>query len=422
MGDIGVPVSWERLGDTKWYRVETSTKKVYFYNRASKESRWERPDVGVPEEQDVDGVPVPKEPAVSSSISEDDIAGYKSLIRELKLGAKATFEEVSHIWLNKSCQALPKLLFEDRFKRIPQQDRKRLFKQLQLELLKESSRKLAEIVHASRGDTTGSGTGNTTSSTDNSTIDVPTSNTDHTTTGVTTSSDNTTTGSGNNTTIGNEITRSNKRHQAYSAATRQRNNHCSSRDELALSMAQTAFISMLHEKIRMPFVEGEVAPLDEEAIQGDPRGESRYITARDRERLYKDYVKEFLETRLELFQQKLGTLGSEHLRSSLSEVIHILGERLFGELPRDRLKSVLRRWRDSMKKELLDSFDVLLRQTLCYAEGTEKENLDRAKKLLRDDPRYQRLASIREERDELVLRRIRELDDIHRKNRGDTRE
>ncbi|GIX65397.1 transcriptional regulatory protein, putative [Babesia caballi] len=305
----------------------------------------------------------------------------------LRLGRRSRHRAIA-------AQALPRLLYDERFKRIPQAQRRQLFVQLRRELLKESSRSLQEIskeylgAEAKVESAVASVEDGSLADSVEAKLKPPK--------GV--------------------ITRDNgdnKRAVADAeetgrSRTRQRTmEHARSREELAADMARTAFLSLLHEKVKMPFSEGELEPLDEALIAGDPRGESQFL--RDRDRVYLEFAAEFLEARLALFEQKLRELGSDHLDAPLKEVVHTLGDRLFANLPWERLEACLRRWRRDTKTELLDAFDRLLRQTLCYAEGTAEENLRRAKQQLRDDIRYQRLKGMPAERDELVLRRIRML-------------
>ncbi|CDR94811.1 hypothetical protein, conserved [Babesia bigemina] len=376
------------------YRVETSTKKVYYYNRASKESRWQRPDVDAPEspKEATSPAPEPEEPAPKST-SKEDIAGFKALIRELNLAPSATFDS-----------ALPRMLYDTRFTAIPNHQRRSLFMQLRLELVKESSRSLKELskeyIANERSAKFAPAAGSTQGSKEVQPENRPAAEDSST------------------------CNQTDRKHASSGTYQRERDSgkrrhteHAQSREQLATDMARTAFISMLHEKIKMPFYNGKPEPLDEALIEGDPRGESRHL--KDRDRIYRQFVDDFLEARIALFEQKLQTLGNEHIKTPLDDVVHTLGERLFGHLPRDRLEASLRRWRRDAKAELLDAFDVLLRQTLCYAEGTTDSKLRLAKLQLRDDPRYQRLDCLPDERDELVLRRIRELDEIHRKSRAD---
>ncbi|GBE60038.1 CCR4-not transcription, putative [Babesia ovata] len=375
------------------YRVETSTKKVYYYNRASKESRWQRPDVDVPESpKDATApAPEPEEPAPKSS-SEQDIAGFKALIRELKLPSSATFDS-----------ALPKMLYDTRFTAIPNHQRRSLFMQLRLELVKESSRSLKELskeyIAKERSTTPASAAGSEQGSKEVQQEKKP---------GI----DEFNTSNQSDKKRSGSITYQKERESNK----RRHTEHAQSREQLATDMARTAFISMLHEKIKMPFYNGKPEPLDESLIEGDPRGESRHL--KDRDRIYRQFVDDFLEARIALFEQKLQALGNEHIETPLDDVVHTLGERLFGHLPRERLEASLRRWRREAA-ELLDAFEVLLRQTLCYAEGTTDTKLRLAKLQLQADPRYQRLDCIPDERDKLVLKRIRELDEIHRKSRAD---
>eukprot|EP00371_Babesia_bovis_P000826 XP_001609473.1 hypothetical protein [Babesia bovis T2Bo] len=331
MGDIGVPKSWDRLGDTKWYRVETSTKKVYYYNRCTKESRWEMPDIGIPEKPSSDS---------AGSISADDLNNFKSLIKELNLPASTRFDE-----------ALPKLLFDSRFTRIPQPERRRVFQQCQRDIVRESSRSIGEIVKSYGVEVDNS----------NNAKALPVKRS-----------------------RGDRLTEPDRPGiESNAQRSRKPRIEVQSRESLAASMAHNAFMSMLHERIRMPFLDGEIVPLDDDLLQGDPRAEG--CSAKDRKVLYDKFVSEFLEARLALFDQKLSNIGSEQVSSSLDE-----------------------------KAELLDDFNLLLRQTVCHHDGSLEENLTRIKSQLRNDPR---LGVFREERDRLVMQRLSELESEHIKNR-----
>ncbi|KAK1443246.1 hypothetical protein BgAZ_201220 [Babesia gibsoni] len=357
MDEVGTPVKWERLGDTKWYKVTTSANRTYYYNRASKESRWERPDVGVPE---APPEPAPQEPPAAAQRETentvDAIAGYKALIKRLNLKPTDTFDS-----------AMPRLVFDENFKRIPQEQRRRLFDKLRRELLKESSRSIREISKEYMA--SDAGTRCDPQKPTDKDGDKPLKE-------------------------GQTVKEGTKRHipgppvdrSAERATIKRKQQHVhSSKDAMASEMARTAFLSLLHEKVKMPFANGEVQPMDEFFIEGDPRSQSPYL--HDREGIYLEFVSEFLESRIALFEEKLASLGSNNLLDTLDEVIDILGPRLFGQLPRDRLRSCLRRWRHSTENELKDSFNVLLWTTLYYAEGTPESRLPQAIEQIHKDKR-----------------------------------
>lgn len=223
-----MPVKWERLGETVWYKVETSTKRVYYYNCASKESQWERLEVAIPE-------PTTEKPHTleSAECSANNIAAYKALIKELKLSPGVTFNS-----------ALPRLVFDDRFKRIPQSQRRQLFDKIRRELVKESSRSLHEISkdYMNRevtpestkvvGQSTSRLNGEKTSKYSNSS---------------------------------NQTDATRRKRSAPASEGRDRPRRRSkpthrerSKGDMATEMARTAFLSLLHEKVKMPFTEGEI--------------------------------------------------------------------------------------------------------------------------------------------------------------------
>eukprot|EP00920_Eleutheroschizon_duboscqi_P040838 GHVT01097604.1.p1 GENE.GHVT01097604.1~~GHVT01097604.1.p1 ORF type:complete len:909 (+),score=110.66 GHVT01097604.1:508-3234(+) len=174
---IGSPESWESLGETPWYRVETSTGLMYFFNKKTKEALWTCPDAVRDIVGQLDGLEPPDESQTndaetkgaeeiaaevhesdesqednsgssSESESEDEevktlraqmenMQSFKQLIREKKFGTFSSYEK-----------CLPKLVYESRFTVIPANQRKRLFERFMKEISEEQRRSRTEHVEA----------------------------------------------------------------------------------------------------------------------------------------------------------------------------------------------------------------------------------------------------------------------------------
>ncbi|UVC49567.1 hypothetical protein MACK_003406 [Theileria orientalis] len=335
--DVGVPVSWKQMEESSWYEVETSKNFKYYYNRETKETRWDKPSLKKTQKEEVEETKIPQE----------DLDEYKQLIKSLNLPNNVSYE-----------QTIPKLLFDPRYKKIPQSHRKRLFKQMRKELLEEST----SIPH---------------------TLEVlenlePKEKQSEK----------------------RKLEESNKRRETHKRRTESHQE--SHRDTHLRKMAEDNFLSLLYEKVKMPFRDGEVEPMDDEILSSDPRFKNEYLE--NKHYLYKKFTRDFLADRVRLFESKLTEI--DPFSHDLEEVIVLLGTKLFGHLPTRDLERSLDKYKHEKKDEFIDSFKKVLRQSLYFKAGAREDNLKRAKLKFANDKTYTRLEQFPDLRDKLILERL----------------
>ncbi|UVC54177.1 hypothetical protein MACJ_003512 [Theileria orientalis] len=308
--DVGVPVSWKKMEESSWYEVETSRNFKYYYNRETKETKWDKPSLKKPQKEEVYEVKIPQE----------DLDEYKQLIKSLNLPNSVGYEK-----------AIPKLLFDPRYKKIPQSHRKRLFNQLRKELLEEST------------------------------------STPHTLELLENFEQKEKQPEKRNLEESIKLRETHKR--------RAESHQESHRDTHLRKMAEDNFLSLLYEKVKMPFRDGEVEPMDDEILSSDQRYSNEYLE--NKGYLYKKFTKDFLADRVKLFESKLPEI--DPFTHDLEEVVELLGTKLFGHLPVKDLERSLDKYKHEKKEEFVDSFKKMLKQSLYYKAGGREDNLKRAK-------------------------------------------
>lgn len=92
----------------------------------------------------------------------------------------------------------------------------------------------------------------------------------------------------------------------------------SHRDTHLRKLAEDNFLNLLYEKIKMPYRNGEVEPLQEELLNNDPRFTNKYLE--NKNYIYKKFTREFLKARVELFESKLRQLDSDNINLDLEQV------------------------------------------------------------------------------------------------------
>uniref|UniRef100_A0A3B0N5T8 WW domain/FF domain containing protein, putative n=1 Tax=Theileria annulata TaxID=5874 RepID=A0A3B0N5T8_THEAN len=347
MDDVGIPTSWNQLEESSWYEVKTSKNYKYYYNKETKETKWERPSLKNEEKQDL-------KDENDKEVPKEDMDNYKELIRSLNFPNNVNYE-----------QCIPKLIFDQRYKNIPKSHRKSLFNKFMRELLAEKS---------------------------STSVTLETKDDEKDT----------------------ETRNEKKRRLEEPSKTRESSKKLdkvdekSHRDAHLRKLAEDNFLNLLHEKIKMPFKDGEVEPLQEEILNTDPRFTNKYLE--DKNYIYKNFTREFLKARVELFESKLRLLNSENINLDLDQVVEKVGIRLFKDLPSYNLNHCLNKWKEDKvceKGELMESFKMMLKKSLHYNPGTKKDNLESAKLYFRnDESRYQRLESFPHERDKLIMERL----------------
>ncbi|BAM39551.1 uncharacterized protein TOT_010001006 [Theileria orientalis strain Shintoku] len=312
-GDVGVPVSWKQMEESSWYEVETSGNFKYYYNRETKETRWDKPSIKKPQKKEVEE---PEE----VKIPQEDLDEYKELVKSLNLPNNVGYE-----------QTIPKLLFDPRYKKIPQSHRKRLFNQLRRELLEESTSTphTLELLESLEPKEKESGK--------------------------------------------RKLDQSKKPRESHKR--RVESHQESHRDAHLRKMAEDNFLSLLYEKVKMPFRDGEVEPMDDELLSSDPRYSNEHLE--NRRYLYKKFTRDFLADRVRLFESKLAEI--DPFGHDLEEAVELLGTKLFGHLPIRVLERSLDKYKHEKKEEFVDSFKKMLKQSLFYKAGAREDNLKRAK-------------------------------------------
>merc|ERR1719235_1328183 len=149
------PVEWELLGSTAWQRVILKSGKKYFFNTRTKERVWDAPEEVVEICAKLDGTwkPPPEAPKPATDVAmqdaktsteagdDDDVseeepaedpkqkledAFFQMLREHPKVGVGAVWDKV-----------LPQLIFDARFKAVPQPSRKPLFDKFMKSLVEE---------------------------------------------------------------------------------------------------------------------------------------------------------------------------------------------------------------------------------------------------------------------------------------------
>jgi len=122
------PLGWENIGDGPWQKVQLEGGKHYYYNKDTKESSWEEPIeemFEIPDEDEADPMQqfIEAGPPPAQHVEEDEGSGededltledrkaiFRKMLIEREVATNSTWEK-----------QLPKIVFDPRYKILPQQ-------------------------------------------------------------------------------------------------------------------------------------------------------------------------------------------------------------------------------------------------------------------------------------------------------------
>ncbi|CAA9988136.1 conserved Plasmodium protein, unknown function [Plasmodium knowlesi strain H] len=200
---------------------------------------------------------------------------------------------------------------------------------------------------------------------------------------------------------------------------------------------RNVFVSLLHEKVKHPVIDEAILKQDsftakkvdsfEEAmkIPTDLTTDDRYknirLTDTEKLNLYREFIISYINMKKDTFEKMLHELPINYMNDSVDDIIKMVdkNDRIFKSLPSVHLENVFSKWRTYKIKEAKKMFaDFLKKSNWVKHDSDEQSNYDALLKLLSQDISYQRLKCVPAEREEMVMKRIRELKEEHKKNKN----
>ncbi|ANQ08206.1 Uncharacterized protein PCOAH_00024300 [Plasmodium coatneyi] len=200
---------------------------------------------------------------------------------------------------------------------------------------------------------------------------------------------------------------------------------------------RNVFVSLLHEKIKHPIIDEAILKQDpfsskmfdsfEEAVKIPPdlRTDERYknirLTDTEKLNLYREFIISYINMKKDAFEKMLHEVSINYMNDSVEDIIKLVDRsgKIFKSLPADHLEHVFSKWRTYKIKEAKKMFeDFLKKSNSVKHDSDERSNYDALIKVLSQEVSYQRLKCVPEDREEIVMKRIRELKEEHKKNKN----
>ncbi|KAI4838237.1 hypothetical protein MKS88_002711 [Plasmodium brasilianum] len=197
------------------------------------------------------------------------------------------------------------------------------------------------------------------------------------------------------------------------------------------------FLSLLHEKLKHPNIDEGL--LNDHKINikknsnfendcfipreltNDERYKKLKLNASEKYYIYKEFIKNYINLKREMFDKLLGELSINCINNSLEDIIKMTDKnnKSFKSLKRHHLEEVHAKWRNYKIREAKKIFkDFLKKSNFVKHDSDEREKYADLVNELSTDVSYQRLDCVPEEREEIIKERIKELKVEHEQNKN----